>query len=105
MPAVVHIDGRARVQTVHADLYPKFYSLIEAFGGLTGVSMVVNTSFNRRDEPIVHSPTDAVGAFCQTGLDLLFINDLVAWKPGGRWSAFGRPCSCASAENHKPRPE
>jgi len=89
VPAVVHRDGSARVQTVHADLYPQFYALIEAFRRLTGVPMVLNTSFNRRDEPIVHSPADAVGAFRRTGLDLLFINDLVAWKPDSRWSALG----------------
>ena len=71
VPAVVHRDGSARVQTVHADLYPMFYSLLDAFRDLTGVPMVLNTSFNRRGEPIVCSPADAVGAFCRTGLDLL----------------------------------
>jgi len=88
VPAVVHRDGSARVQTVHADLYPMFYSLIDAFRNLTGVPMVVNTSFNRQGEPIVHSPADAVGVFCRTGLDLLFINDLVVWQPDSRWAAF-----------------
>ena len=88
VPAVVHRDGSARVQTVHADLYPMFYSLIEAFRNLTGVPMLVNTSFNRQGEPIAHSPADAVRAFCQVGLDLLFISDLVAWKPKSRWAGF-----------------
>ena len=48
--------------------------------------MVVNTSFNSRDEPIVHSPADAVRTFCRTSLDLLFLGDLAAWRPGSRWA-------------------
>ena len=64
--------------------------IIERFRDLTGVPMVLNTSFNRRGEPIVHSPTDAVRTFRATGLDLLFLGDLAAWKPAGRWAKFIR---------------
>ena len=90
VPGAVHRDGTARLQTVHADLYPRFYRLIERFYRLTGVPMVLNTSFNRKGSPIVHSPADAIDMFCATGLDLLFLGDLVAWKPHRRWAQWLR---------------
>jgi carbamoyltransferase len=73
-PAVVHVDGSARPQTVPADWpIPSFRRLIEAFRDLTGVPMVVNTSFNVRNEPIVCSPDDALRCFAASGLECLFI--------------------------------
>src|SRR5262249_6923391 len=73
IPAVTHVDGTARVQTVSKTLNPRFYGLIEAFRRLSGVPIVVNTSFNVRGEPIVCSPTDALRCFYATDIDFLVI--------------------------------
>ncbi len=75
IPAVTHVDGTARVQTVNADQNPKFYSLIKEFQKLTGVPVVLNTSFNDSGEPIVETPEDAVRTFKSTNLDALIIGD------------------------------
>ena len=80
VPAVTHVDGSARVQTVAADLSPLFHRLIAAFADLTGVPMLVNTSFNVRDEPIVNSPADAVRCYRRSGLDALVLGRLLAVK-------------------------
>jgi carbamoyltransferase len=81
VPAVVHVDGTARPQTVPAD-WPvaSFRRLIEHFHELTGVPMVVNTSFNVRSEPIVCTPEDALRCFATSGLELLFIGPFVVRK-------------------------
>lgn len=75
VPAICHIDNSARLQTVSKQDNNLFYSLIEAFFKLTGVPMVLNTSFNRKSEPIVETPTDAVKSFLETkgSIDKLFI--------------------------------
>jgi len=80
IPAVTHVDGTARVQTVSKALNPRFYALIEAFGQLSGVPVIVNTSFNIRGEPIVSSPTDALKCFYGTDIDFLVIGDFVVRK-------------------------
>lgn len=78
IPAVVHVDGTSRVQTVRRELQPRYYALIEEFERLTGVPMVLNTSLND-DEPIVCTPEDALGTYRKTGMDYLAIgNFLVA---------------------------
>ncbi len=69
IPAVTHVDYSARLQTVDRARNPLFWSLISRFGELTGVPVLVNTSFNGRDEPIVCSPEDALRCFLRTGLD------------------------------------
>ncbi|MEU0090567.1 carbamoyltransferase C-terminal domain-containing protein [Kribbella sp. NPDC006257] len=71
VPAITHEDGTARVQTVSAADNPAYYELISAFAKLTGVPMVVNTSFNDNEEPIVNSPGDAIRCFLKTDLDAL----------------------------------
>jgi carbamoyltransferase len=71
-PAVVHIDGGARVQVVDEDGDPFLVALLERFHELTGVPIVLNTSFNRRGEPIVETPTEAFEAFIAMGLDGLY---------------------------------
>ena len=71
LPAVTHVDGSARVQTVNAAVNPRFHALLEAFGRLTGVPVLVNTSFNVRGEPIVCTPTDAYRCFMATAMDYL----------------------------------
>ncbi|MGQ0571654.1 MAG: carbamoyltransferase family protein [Armatimonadota bacterium] len=75
--ACVHVDGTARVHTVRREANPRFVHLLESFGRLTGVPCVLNTSFNRRGEPIVCSPSDAASSFTAMGLDYLVIGDLV----------------------------
>ena len=79
IPAVTHVDGTARVQTVNADQNPKFYSLIKEFQKLTGVPVVLNTSFNDSGEPIVETPEDAVRTFKSTNFDALIIGDYLLW--------------------------
>jgi carbamoyltransferase len=73
--AVTHVDGTARVQTVTEDVAPRYYRLIERFGRLTQVPVLLNTSFNLSDEPIVCTPEDALRTFMRSSLDLLCIED------------------------------
>ncbi len=80
IPAVVHIDGSARVQTVDKNTNELLYSLIQQFDHLTGVPVVLNTSFNLNGEPIVCSPTDAVKTFFSCGLDALIVGNYVVCK-------------------------
>jgi carbamoyltransferase len=80
IPAVTHVDGTGRVQTVSRQTNPKYYRLIEEFDKLTGVPVVLNTSFNIRGEPIVHRPEQAIECFLKTGMDALFLGDYVLTK-------------------------
>ena len=80
IPAVTHIDGTARVQTVNKNANPKFYDLIRAFYKITDVPVLLNTSFNLNGEPIVMSPTDAIRTFYTCGLDILVIGDYTVEK-------------------------
>ncbi len=75
IPAVTHVDYSARVQTVGSRENPLFYALLKRFEGLTGCPVLVNTSFNVKDEPIVCSPEDAVRCFQRTAIDFLVIGD------------------------------
>jgi carbamoyltransferase len=72
IPAVTHVDGSGRLQTVHRDTNPLFYSLIERFRDLTGVPMVLNTSFNE-NEPVVCQPREALDCFLRTKIDVLVL--------------------------------
>jgi carbamoyltransferase len=81
IPAVLHVDGTARLQTVDQTAHPKFWRLSRAFAELRGVPMVLNTSFNVQGEPIVASPRDAVRCFASCGLDALAIGDYLLMKP------------------------
>jgi carbamoyltransferase len=80
IPAVTHLDYTARIQTVNKEQQPDFYKLIAAFYALTGCPMVINTSFNRMDEPIVCTPEDAVLCFLNTGIDVLVMDGVVVYK-------------------------
>lgn len=80
IPAVTHVDGSARIQTVHRETNPLYHALIEAFHARTGCPLLVNTSFNVRDEPIVSTPEDAFRCFMHTGLDLMVIGNAVIRK-------------------------
>ncbi len=75
IPAVTHVDYSARVQTVHRDTNPRYHALISRFKQLTGVSVVVNTSFNVRGEPIVCTPEDAFRCFMGTEMDELYVGN------------------------------
>lgn len=78
--AVTHIDYSARAQTVEANIDPLFHELIAAFEGLTGVPVLLNTSFNVKGEPIVCSPRDALRCFMRTDLDYLAIGNMLLTK-------------------------
>ncbi len=80
IPAVVHVDGSARVQTVDVDSNPRYRRLLETFGRLTGVPILLNTSFNV-NEPIVCTPQDAVRCFLGTDVEWLVMGNLLARRP------------------------
>jgi carbamoyltransferase len=80
IPAAVHVDGTARVQSVARDCNPRYYGLLRAFARRTGVPVLVNTSFNVRGEPIVCTPRDAIDAFYSTPLDALVIGSFLLEK-------------------------
>ena len=81
IPAVVHQDGTARVQLVSRKSNPRFHELISCFHEETGVPVVINTSFND-SEPIVCTPRDAIVTFRKSGIDALFMDDLVLTAKG-----------------------
>src|SRR3954471_8214878 len=80
IPAIVHVDGTARVQTVREATNPMLYRLLKEFEALTGVPVLINTSFNIKGEPIVETPEDAVACFLNTGIDHLILHDTVVSK-------------------------
>jgi len=80
IPAVTHVDYSARVQTVHRDDKADFYDVIRAFKKETGYSLLVNTSFNVRGEPIVCSPKDAYTCFMRTEMDVLVLENCILYK-------------------------
>ena len=92
VPAITHVDFSARVQTVSAESNPTFHKLIKSFQTLTGTSLLVNTSFNVRGEPIVCSPYDAYKCFMATDMDYLVINTFIFtktsqpdWQTKSKW--------------------
>jgi len=86
LPSITHIDFSARIQTVHSDTNPRYYKMIEEFKKLTGMGVVVNTSFNVRGEPIVMTPNDAYRCFMRTEMDYLVVgNFLFSKKDQPEW--------------------
>jgi len=92
VPAVTHVDGSARLQTVKREDHPAFYDLIADFDRRTGCPVLINTSFNVRGEPIVCTPTDAYRCFMRTEMDYLILenifldkNDQPSWKNETSW--------------------
>lgn len=81
IPAVRHTDGTARVQTVRADQNALLHRLLHEFRKLTGVPVLVNTSFNTRGEPVVCTPRDALESFCTSPIDALVMGDFLVEKP------------------------
>tara|TARA_B100000315_G_C14167438_1_gene402961 strand:+ start:235 stop:519 length:285 start_codon:yes stop_codon:yes gene_type:complete len=80
IPAATHKDGSGRLQTVSKEANPLYYQLIQKFEKLTGIPILLNTSFNVQGEPIVCSPSDAVRTFYACGLDVLIIGPFVICK-------------------------
>lgn len=80
IPAITHVDGTGRIQTVSRTIAPRFYRLIELFGEATGVSLVLNTSFNLKGEPIVSTPVEAFNTFAKSGMDLLVLDHCIIEK-------------------------
>lgn len=76
-PAATHVDNTSRPQTVSRERKPRYYNLIKSFGDKTGVYVVLNTSFNKRGEPIVRSPENAYNCFKNSGLDFLAMEDVI----------------------------
>jgi carbamoyltransferase len=81
IPAVTHVDGSGRLQTVYRDTNPRYYRLIEAFNSMTGVPVVLNTSFNE-NEPVVCRPEEALDCFLRTKMDVLVLGDFVVRRVG-----------------------
>ncbi len=82
IPGVIHVDGTARVQTVSKDTNQKFWQLIKDFENITGIPILINTSFNLRGEPIVCSPEDAINSFIKSEMDCLVLENYVVDKRG-----------------------
>jgi carbamoyltransferase len=93
LPAVTHVDYSARIQSVSAESNPGFHRLLRAFEDLTGCSVLINTSFNVRGEPIVCTPADAHRCFMRTGIDYLCLGPFLlakseqpSWRETGDWT-------------------
>jgi carbamoyltransferase len=82
IPAVVHVDGSARIQTVSQRDNPRFYRLLRRFYERTGIPVLLNTSFNRAGEPIVNDPEDALKCFLACGMDALFMENYLILPKG-----------------------
>jgi carbamoyltransferase len=80
IPSVTHVDFSARIQTVNKKEHPLFWQLINTFFNLTRCPMLINTSFNTKDEPIVCSPIDAFNCFIKTGMDVLVVGNYILTK-------------------------
>ena len=80
LPAITHVDGTARLQTVFRDQSPRYYRLIERFAQASGVPVVLNTSFNLRGEPIVNTPAEAFSTFSRSEMDTLVMESFLVEK-------------------------
>ena len=88
LPAVTHVDGTGRLQTVQRSVNPTYHRLIEVFGQATGIPVILNTSFNLKGEPIVNTPQEAFQTFLQSGMDSLVLGQCLIRKDKGH--AAGR---------------
>src|SRR5262245_29759415 len=80
LPAITHVDGTGRLQTVSRQTNPRYYQLIQQFGEATGVPVVLNTSFNLKGEPIVNTPEEAFNTFRRCGMDVLVLEHCLIEK-------------------------
>jgi carbamoyltransferase len=100
LPAITHVDNSARVQTLNETVNSRLARLLKAFDERTGCPILLNTSFNMRDEPIVCSPSDAIWCFARTNIDVLFLEDFVIDRNGlGSWEEL---CSSVTAKTKTP---
>jgi carbamoyltransferase len=90
VPAITHVDGSARQQTVDRSSNPKYWSLIHAFERRTGVPILLNTSFNE-NEPVVNTPAEAIACFQRNDMDVLVLGPYLAQKPGAATTTHVRP--------------
>jgi carbamoyltransferase len=81
LEAVTHVDGSARVQVLTRDMEPRLHALLEAYGGRTGIPVLLNTSFNIAGEPIVTRAREGYATFRRCGLDLLVAGSTLVTKP------------------------
>jgi len=112
IPAVVHRDGTARIQTVTGELSSRYHALLEAVKRKAGLSLLLNTSFNKRGMPIVETPRDAIALFVETALDALIIEDFLVLKKAQTVvpeqtiefaALFHKVCRLASNDAERPR--
>jgi carbamoyltransferase len=89
IPAVTHQDGTGRLQTVEKDVNPLYWKLLKRFGDLTGVPVLINTSFNE-NEPIVNTPAQALDCFLRTNMDVLAIGPFLLHKTENLRQAVGK---------------
>jgi carbamoyltransferase len=82
LPAITHVDGSARIQTVDRRTSPRFAALLERFEKRTGCPILLNTSFNMRGEPIVCSPVDAIMCFVRSRIDCLVLEEFLLERAG-----------------------
>lgn len=80
IPAITHVDGTGRLQTVFRKTNPRYYRLIERFKEATGIPLMLNTSFNLKGEPIVNTPSDAFNTFSKSGMDILVLERFIVKK-------------------------
>lgn len=99
-PAAVHVDGTARPQLLRRKTNPGMYAILEAYRDLTGIPVVINTSFNMHEEPIVRSPQDAISAFLQSELDFLILGPFLVWQktPPGSSATVNREVESANEQ-------
>jgi carbamoyltransferase len=82
VPAVTHVDGTGRLQTVDREISPRYYALIEAFYRKTGIPILLNTSFNE-NEPIVNTPEEALACYLRTKMDMLVMENIMVERKEG----------------------
>ncbi|HVG52151.1 MAG TPA: carbamoyltransferase C-terminal domain-containing protein [Xanthobacteraceae bacterium] len=97
IPAVTHVDGTGRLQTVHQDTNPRYYALIEEFRRQTGVPMVLNTSFNE-NEPVVCRPEEALDCFMRTRMDMLVLGNYIITRTSSPAAATAGASKAAVSE-------
>ncbi|MFH1470717.1 MAG: carbamoyltransferase [Candidatus Micrarchaeota archaeon] len=88
IPAVTHVDGTARIQTVRKEDNPKYYALLKEYHKISGIPLFINTSFNVRGEPIVETPSDAYRCFMISNIDALVLNNFIVLKEEQKDSAM-----------------
>jgi carbamoyltransferase len=84
LPAITHVNGSARVQTINKKDNAEFHALVQAVGKVTGREMVLNTSFNVKGQPIVNTPREAIDTFLGTGIEFLFLENTLLRRPGAK---------------------